>query len=125
MTTEHPSSPSESEKPDFEKMIERQAYKSHPLGFNDSISVTNAEDLLETFWNDYVIPARKRIEELAKENELLNKLMLSGEIRGIAKATEESKSRIAELEAENKRLKEDVDALHKGALANIKKHLKS
>jgi predicted nuclease with TOPRIM domain len=38
---------------------------------------------------------------------------------------EQAIKRIAELEAENKRLKEDVDALHNGLLANVKKHLKS
>jgi hypothetical protein len=37
----------------------------------------------------------------------------------------QARKRIEELTAENKRLKEDVDALHNGALANIKKHLKS
>jgi hypothetical protein len=35
------------------------------------------------------------------------------------------RKRIEELTAENKRLKEDVDALHNGLLANVKKHLKS
>ena len=41
-----------------------------------------------------------KIAELEKVNDTLHKLMTSGESRGVAKATEEFKERIAELEKE-------------------------
>jgi hypothetical protein len=43
----------------------------------------------------------KRIAELDKTNDTLHKLMVSGERRGIKKATEEFKDKIAELEKDN------------------------
>ena len=42
----------------------------------------------------------KRIAELEKANNTLYKLMISGELRGVKKATEEYKTQIAELEKE-------------------------
>lgn len=43
-------------------------------------------------------PLLQRIAELEKENEVLNRLMRSGEQRGVAKGLEESKAQIKELE---------------------------
>jgi hypothetical protein len=52
-----------------------------------------------------------RIPELENTNDTLHKLMVSGERRGIEKATEESKDKIAELEKERDELKTQLDVL--------------
>ena len=46
------------------------------------------------------LEAADRIQELDKANDTLHKLMVSGESRGIAKATEEFKQKIEELETD-------------------------
>ena len=54
-----------------------------------------------------------RIAELEKVNATLHKLMTSGESRGVAKATEEFKERIVDIEKTIKSLTDGVTHFHK------------
>lgn len=106
-------------KPDFESMLKKNAFKIHPLDTEKAaVSIDHADWCFEHVWSTYVVPLQERLTLEKESNDLLHQAMRSAESRGVQKGREE-------MESENKALREEQERCLKALeqLANYNKNL--